>query len=229
MKKFFALLLLSSVLIVGCKNGCNKNGTGSTDEDPGDMNIGEFVDTIKNVENHHLDSVKARQSKDSVLTATTRQVLTIFKNKQYTKLDSLIHPQEGIRFSPYATVSPEDKKFSREAFRKSVTTNKNIMVNWGNYDGSGDPIELTPAEYFERFVYDANFINPDKYEVNNFIQTGNSSNNLKKMYDDSEFTESHSAGSRKNGGLDWKSVRLVFKEINGKYYLVGLVHDQWTI
>ena len=227
MKKFFVFLMLGSVLITGCKNGCGKKGGDQPTEDSTGVNLGEGVDTLRTTPK--IDSAQIRLSKDSVLTSLTKEVLTIFKDKQYTKLDSLIHPEEGVRFSPYATVSADDKKFSREEFNALVTSNKNKKINWGSFDGSGDPISLTAAEYFKRFVYDANFVAPEKYDINNFIETGNSINNLKAKYEGSDFTESHFSGSKKNGGIDWKSVRLVFKEIGGKYYLVGVVHDQWTI
>jgi hypothetical protein len=29
--------------------------------------------------------------------------------------------------------------------------------------------------------------------------------------------------------MDWKVLRLVFEEIQGKYYLVAIVIEQWTI
>jgi hypothetical protein len=29
--------------------------------------------------------------------------------------------------------------------------------------------------------------------------------------------------------MDWRSLRLVFEEQGGSWYLVGIVHDQWTI
>ncbi len=227
MKKFFVLLVLGGILITSCKNGCGKRGGDRPGEDSTAYDIGERADTLTN--RPPLDSVQIRLSKDSVLTSLTKEVLTIFKNKQYTRLDSLIHPEEGVRFSPYATISADDKLFSREEFTKLVTTNKNKKINWGSFDGSGDPISLTAGEYFKKFVYDANFVTPEKFDINNFIETGNSVNNLKSKYEGSDFTESYFSGSKKNGGLDWKSVRLVFKEIGGKYYLVGVVHDQWTI
>ena len=30
-------------------------------------------------------------------------------------------------------------------------------------------------------------------------------------------------------GMDWRSVRLVLEQENGTWYLVGLIHDEWTI
>ncbi len=29
--------------------------------------------------------------------------------------------------------------------------------------------------------------------------------------------------------MDWCSLRLVFEKWGAQYYLVGVVHDQWTI
>lgn len=231
MKKFLALLVLVGAILGGCKSGCSSkhNDDLQPDKDSLNIDIGERGDSISNIPVIQENPVQTKAEKDSVLTELTKEVLTIFKNKQYSKLDSLIHPEEGVRFSPYATILPEDNKFSRTAFKKLVTTNKNKKLNWGIYDGSGDLISLTPAEYFSRFVYDANFVKPGKFDINDFIKTSNSNNNLKNKYQGSDFTESYISGSKKNGGTDWKSVRLVFKEINGKYYLVGVVHDQWTI
>lgn len=227
MKNVLTLLVLCSVLIAGCKNGCGKKQDGSLDDDtPTDVHMGELPDSLRI---HQADSVKRALSKDSVLTNLTKEVFTIFKEKEYTKLKALIHPEEGVRFSPYATISSSDKKYTRDDFNKLVTTDKNKKINWGVYDGSGDPIILTPDEYFNKFVYDANFVNPEKYDINNAIKTSNSSNNLKSQYKDVDFTESYFSGTKKYGGMDWKSVRLIFKEMNGKYYLVGIVHDQWTI
>ena len=30
-------------------------------------------------------------------------------------------------------------------------------------------------------------------------------------------------------GMDWKSLRLVFQEKDNIWYLVGIIHDGWTI
>ena len=30
------------------------------------------------------------------------------------------------------------------------------------------------------------------------------------------------------GGMDWRSLRLVLEAHNGAWYLVGIVHDEWT-
>lgn len=44
------------------------------------------------------------------------------------------------------------------------------------------------------------------------------------------YVEYHFPGfEKKYEGKDWKSLRLVFEKKNDRWYLVGIVHDQWTI
>jgi len=224
-------LVLGSI-IAGC-NGCKgKTGKpGSGDEDTTGIDISERHDSMQLVGTDTVTSFQITEAnKDSVLAATTKEILTLFKNKSYAKLDSFIHPQEGIRFSPYATIEPgSDKKFTREAFQELITTGRNKKINWGTYDGSGNPIVLSPAEYFGKFVYDGNFLNAKQAGVNTVYGKGNSVNNLKTAYPGASFTENYLEGTKKYGGMDWKSVRLVYKLENGRYYLIAIVHDQWTI
>ncbi|AHF16248.1 hypothetical protein [Niabella soli] len=235
MKKQLIGMMGLGIAFIVCCNGCKdkKTSGGKTEDDTTGIDISERHDSIVN----HItpaDTAKifviTPENKDSVLAATTKEILTLFKNKDYARLDSFIHPREGVRFSPYATVDPkEDKKFTKEEFAALVTKNKGQKINWGNYDGSGNPILLSPAAYFSKFVYDGNFLSPQRQGVNKVLGDGNSINNLKTAYPGADFTENYLRGSKKNGGIDWKSVRLVYKLENGRYYLVGVVHDQWTI
>ena len=89
---------------------------------------------------------------------------------------------------------------------------------------------LTIEEYFKKFIYAADFLNAEKVSINQKNGQGNSINNIVEIYKPCDFVESHFAGFDKSlGGMDWQSLRLVFKKYNDKYYLVGVVHDQWTI
>ncbi|MFI5129586.1 MAG: hypothetical protein ACHQFX_06325 [Chitinophagales bacterium] len=176
------------------------------------------------------DSVVA-SNKDSVLLQLTNDILTEIKRKNYSALANFIDPVAGIRFSPYGFVDTvSDKIFSKEEFVEQVTkANQNKFV-WGESDGSGEPINMTLNEYIQKFVYDVDFVKPEKQKANAFIGGGNSLNNLLTVYRGCDFTESHFSGfEKKYEGMDWRSLRLVFKEKNGKFLLVGIVHDQWTI
>jgi hypothetical protein len=168
-------------------------------------------------------------SNDSLISAITKQVLTSLKNKDYKTFADFIHPTLGVRFSPYAYVDPaNDMKFTADKFLNEIK--KENKFNWGSYDATGDNILMTINDYFAGFVYNKDFLNAEKTGINKMIGGGNSLNNLETIYKGCDFSESYFSGfDKKFDGLDWCCLRLVFKKYKDKYYLVGIVHDQWTI
>ncbi len=180
--------------------------------------------SFKTVNNSELQT-----KNDSVLLDLTKEILTAIKEKDYKKLTEYIHPEDGIRFSPYGFIdTANDVTATRSTFKLNAYTNKKRI--WGYFDGSDDPIKMTSKEYFKRFVYDADFLNAEKTSLNQCLGGGNSQNNILVIYDGLPFTESYFSGfDEKFGGMDWRALRLVFKEYEGKYYLVAIVHDEWTI
>jgi hypothetical protein len=169
------------------------------------------------------------KNNDSSILNLTKQVLTTMKNKDFKTLAEFIHPTLGVTFSPYAYIDPtNDKKFTRESFVDGIQ--KQTKFNWGGYDPTDEKIFMTINDYFKIFVYNADFLNAEKRSVNKMIGGGNSLNNLETIYKGCDFTESYFSGfDKKFEGMDWCCLRLVFKKYNDKYYLVGIVHDQWTI
>lgn len=162
--------------------------------------------------------------------ALSHAVLEALKAKDYQKFAGYFHPDSGVRFSPYAFVEPaNDIQLTSEDLLMQLSQNE--PLTWGTYDGSGEPITSTVAAYIEKFVYDANFLNAEKTAVDSFIGSGNSLNNLREAYPTNvHFTEHYFSGfDKKYEGMDWRTLRLVWALHEGKYYLVGIVHDQWTI
>lgn len=156
-------------------------------------------------------------------------ILISCKEKDFTLLSSFIHPVAGVRFSPYAYVDTAiHQQLSGQALRKLATSKQKIT--WGFYDGSGDTILLNLADYFNRFVYDKDFMAAPKRSLNKILGGGNSLNNLNKIYPGCDFMEFYFPGTDpKYGGMDWKTLRLVFKKEKDRTWLVGIIHDEWTI
>lgn len=186
------------------------------------------TDSLLKIKNFQ-DSIQLVKRKDSILLKTTQNILTLLKNKNYSAFANYIHPVEGVRFSPYGFVDTvHDMKLSKQKFINQVR--EQDMVIWGKFDGTGDPIQMTLNNYMQRFVYDVDFVKPEKRSVNEIIGTGNSLNNLELVYKNCDFTESNFSGfDKKYAGMDWRSLRLVFKIRDRKFFLVGIVHDEWTI
>ena len=105
----------------------------------------------------------------------------------------------------------------------------NIRFTWGAKDGTGDPLVIPLPEYLQTWVNANTFNDGAKITINESQVNGNSINNLNEIYQNSDFVEFYSAGSEQYGGMDWRGMRLVFDEYQGKRYLVAIISDQWTI
>ncbi len=156
-------------------------------------------------------------------------MIKLIKAKDMASLSRYVHPTQGIRLTPYFYIdSQNDQVFTAQDL---ATLDQNVNVfNWGYYDGSGEPIDLNFNDYYDTFIYDEDFMNPQLIGNNTPIGSGNIIDNLAQVYPNGHFVEFHfSQIDPQYEGLDWRSLRLVFEQDNGLWYLVGIVHGQWTI
>lgn len=167
--------------------------------------------------------------KKSELLYCATEVMIMLKEKDFEKLaHDYVDETKGLRFSPYAFIDKEkDVKLTSEQV-KNLATDSNIR-NWGSYDGSGEPISINFESYYKDFVYNQDFVNPDKIGFNKAISSGNTTNNMKEAYPSANFVEFLYEGSEANAQIDWASISLVFEKKEGTWKLVGIVHSQWTI
>jgi hypothetical protein len=162
------------------------------------------------------------------LAALSQAVAGALKEMDYGALIDLIDPQLCLRFSPYQYLNETDQVICPGEL-DSLEGSDAIRI-WGNYDGSGEPIRLTFQEYHERFVYDEDYYQPQVVGFNQEVSQGNSLNNIADIYPDGIMVEYYFPGfDPQYGGMDWRSLRLVFVNLDGQWYLAALVHGEWTI
>jgi hypothetical protein len=163
-----------------------------------------------------------------VLMALAREVLQAAVDKDYAALAAHIHPQQGLRCSPYAYIHVEsDKVFLPQAFQDQAAQAKK-KITWGTYDPRGEPILSTVDGYFKEFVTDKPYLTEGTWAYNTPIGSSTVINNLTEVYPQAKFVETHWVTKNEEmAPFDWGSVRLVFEQVDGKYFLVGLVHDAW--
>ena len=155
------------------------------------------------------------------------QIINLLQKGQYDEFIGFIHPEKGMRFSMYAHVDTQKNKvFSREDFQKYI--NSNIRFTFGEKDGTGEKYVVSLGKYIQEWVLKRDFSKAELLH-NTFKGEGNSRNNLKEIYPNSEFTEFYISGTEQYGSMDWNALRLVFEKFEGKYYLVAIINDQWTI
>ena len=205
MKKAFLVIILVSTTLLFF--GCQKNTTIETN--PGTWTTVSTFD--------HSD-----------FTGAVQAVLLSLKNEDFLTLSTFVWPQ-GLRFSPYEYVNSwTDVVLDTELVANAPILSRSFT--WWSYDGSGEPIDLSIGQYFEKFVNDADYANAPEVFYNQSSQRGNTINNIAQVYANKQWGEFYFSGfDAQYEGIDRKSLTLVFDQVDGRWYLIGIVHGAWTI
>lgn len=156
------------------------------------------------------------------------QVLSLMQVGDFAGLAAYVHPTSGLRVSPYQYVNTGSDIVLTAADVSSLTTYP--LTNWGTYDGSGEPINLSGIDYFNNFIYDQDFLIAPYVGQNVILSGGNMINNIGSVYPGASFVEFYfDMFNPAYEGMDWESLTLVMENSGGMWYLVGIVHGQWTI
>jgi hypothetical protein len=156
-------------------------------------------------------------------------VLKALQARNMAELAAHVHPLKGLRFSPYIHIDPT-RSVVLQAGELPAALEDTKPRRWGSEDGTGDPIVRSFASYFARFVYDRDFLSAAERRVNEFGGKSTTKPNVREIYPDATVIEAHVPGAKPEyEGLDWASLLLVFEQYESRWYLVALVHDQWTI
>ena len=165
---------------------------------------------------------------ESSVQELAQEIVQALAKKDTAILAQHVHPEKGLLFSPYVYIQDDALVFDQNEVANLLD---NLDANlWGTFDGSGEPMEMTAEEYYSRFVYDQDYVHAHEMNIDSIRQRGNSINNIKEKFPDSTVVEFHIKGTEQYGGMDWRSLNLVFeRDANGKLKLVAIVHDEWTI
>lgn len=168
------------------------------------------------------------QHAQRLIAKTFTDVYEAWARKDGAALAKFTHPEKGVRFSPYAHVDEKnDQVFTAEKM-KTFFEDKTVY-DWGVMDGSGEPIKKTPSDYYQKFIISSDFKKLGSLSFNKTQGKGSITENQFQSYPNSIIGEYYiKQKDPKYAGMDWESLRLVFEELKGKWYLVGVIHNQWT-
>ena len=191
--------------------------------------------TIKTSESYLLENSQLVTQAEKIAAPLANGVIQALKAKDMAKLITYVDPSAGVRFSPYTNVKDSDLVFTASQLTNALSDSTTYL--WGNFDGSGAPIQMTFADYYARFVYSQDFAAATQIGYNHALSSGNTIDNSHDFYPDSIIVEYYLPGTNPDyGGMDWQSLKLVFQQIppagnetGGQWFLVGIIHSQWTI
>ena len=161
--------------------------------------------------------------------ARVAAALDALKRHDGAALAALAHPTKGVRFTPYPFVATaRDIVLMRAELTNAYADTK--TRTWGVSDGKGDPITLTFSDYNARYVYSRDFVSASKTSYNKPIGSGNSIDNTADVYPNAVLFEAYDPGPDPAAeSFRWQSLRLLFEPDGSTWYLVGVVHGEWTI
>lgn len=154
------------------------------------------------------------------------KVLEALAARDFAKLASFVG-DDGLIVSPYVMLDDSDVRLSRSDV-KSCATDPQVR-HWGEKDGSGDPIETTCSQYFDEFVWNADYRKADEVLYNEPRQRGNENNNDHEFAPDAIVVELHIRGKGQQSARNWKSLRLIFRDSGQGWSLIAITRDVWTI
>jgi hypothetical protein len=181
-----------------------------------------------------VDSIGSTTSPNDVEIPPKAQVFLMamdaiqaFRLGDMAQVAEMVHPDRGLRFSPYSNVREGDQVLS--AVELAAVFADPITRLWGAFDGSGKPINLAFNEYFHIFVYDSDFARHGIVSLDLPISGGNIIDNSREFYPAAVIVEFYQPGTELYTGMDWSALKMVFQQVDGTWYLVGLIHSNWTI
>ncbi|XID91177.1 hypothetical protein ACF3MZ_22050 [Paenibacillaceae bacterium WGS1546] len=237
MRRMYPLLaaVLLAVLLAGCGANSNMNGAAdaplvpsSADPSSGIETNAATDDKTNETPSGSPDNAEPDGEADVRLMATAKEAIEYMRERDMDALVPLIDPEHGLRFSPYPYVNADtDLAFKPEEL---PSFNDTGTLYWGSEDGSGEPIELSFRDYYERFVYNKDFADAPRVNVNRIEGVGNAIFNVPDVYPNASYVEFHFPGFDESlEGMDWQSLVLVFNPDGDEWKLTGIVHGQWTI
>jgi hypothetical protein len=142
--------------------------------------------------------------------------------RNISKLATLIHPKNGILLSEKPAFGDGSRHYTRQSLLAAYPKSEELL--WGHDDAKGDPIRKSLFNYFEDILPTLGGLTRiDK-------ESGSWRHFDRKLFPQIagyslRWINPHSA----TRDYDWRGVVITLAPYRGKWYVVGLLRDYWTI
>ncbi|MGO1060315.1 S-layer homology domain-containing protein [Planococcus sp. FY231025] len=158
---------------------------------------------------------------------TANDILAELKAKDFASIASYVSSQDGLVFCPYSggCLGNQGLSFTKAQLPGFMQNTQDY--EWGFQDGSGFPIVMTPAEYYNAYLMDATYEQKERYGRTEQPLT---QEQIKERFPNATVVEFYYPGTQQNSFMDWQNLNMVFeKDANGNWILVAFVNNRWTI
>lgn len=172
------------------------------------------------------------------LVKKSAMLLPLLQKKDFSSLVPFVHPVKGLMIAAQARIEMGDDYPVRTI---SVTDLPRFLENtkktiWGSRGATGMPIEMTAKDFWEKIMFRRKVTPSLKYTFDTVQATDMNDEGIKeqlqKRFPGSHFVDYLLPEVSSENVLEYErqaSFRLIFEEYQGRWYLVGLMLDQFTI
>ena len=176
---------------------------------------GRYIEDFLNRKSH---------SKSPTPTTLIHQTVQWIHSGNITALARHVHPTHGITLTEMVSFEDEARlRFTSQSLLSALRSKK--LLYWGNDYAKGDPIRMTLHEYFTLLTRKPAAITridaPCKQNIRSFAVKHHGRLTCREA----RWINSHS----QTRDYDWLGLVVVMEQYRGKWYIVGLMHDRWTI
>ncbi|WP_336045980.1 hypothetical protein [Solibacillus ferritrahens] len=201
----FLILVTSLLMLYGCDEG-------------GKQPVSTTTDTEK------MSSEKETEKK---LLALSEEIFSLLKDSNYEKFAEKVDQEHGVTFAFYADFGHPDGYGGEyvNLSKKEISERNNTKYLWGA-DESGKEFEMSFHEYVQQFLLRKWGMSDADYSIITFNEPGENFagviNTIHEFYPNAKYVEYYSPGETEHL---FQSLRFIYQERDGEWYLIGIARD----
>lgn len=194
----------------------------------------QFVKVVVYNNEELMDSIKAKEN----ISEINQFVIRAIKNKNFSELSHYINKDKGLRLIPYDRLKSEDAIVSKEYLGNYKKRQYDDTHYFGAISGLGTYMIMGIYDYWDYFLYPVDYIRiepaynvfderSEKFLLNNTsITYYNDPIIVRYNY---EVTNKDKDIMNFNKDNRWRSLKLIYENIEGKWYLVMIMNNESTV
>lgn len=162
----------------------------------------------------------------AVLEQKAIEILHNLVDRNMESLEAHVHPEKGLLFSPYLSISESTVHFEPNEIATLLEDETTYV--WG-YGEANTEILLTPGDFITEHLQAERYFDSDELFVDQENPEVEFPEYLPTVFPDAKIVEFYHAGTDQFSGLNWRSLNLVFEQdAAGEWKLVAIVNNLFT-
>ena len=177
------------------------------------------------------EKINSNEEIERELLGLSEEIFSLLKESNFNKLAERVDPEEGITFAFYADFGNPDGYGGQYVTlsKKEISEADDQKYVWGK-DEAGKEYKLSLNEYVHQMLLQRWGKEEVDYNTITFNEPAESFagviNTIHKYYPDAKYVEYYSPGKDEHS---FQSIRFIYQERDGEWYLIGIARDVATV